>query len=143
MSTSIQRRMRNRIGVLALAVLFVFGTLMGSLSFLALLFPSSPRKSIWRLNPDAHTGFLPLGGWALMLMASISLACGLAALGLLRYRRWGYWLALGIPATNATGDLAGAVLRSDPRTLIGCRSLHCWSLFWLGLKSGACSNSVG
>lgn len=109
----------QRIGVLALAVFFVFGTLMSGLSFLALLFPSSQLKSIWRLNPDAHTSFLLLGGWALMLMASVSLACGLAALGLFRYRRWGYWLALGILATNAIGDLGGAILRSDPRTLIG------------------------
>lgn len=109
----------QRIGVMALAAFFIFGTLMSGLSFVALLFPSSPLKSIWRLNPGAHTSFLLLGGWALMLMAIVSLACGLAALGLFRYRLWGYWLALGILATNAIGDLVGAVWRSDPRTLIG------------------------
>lgn len=112
--------MRNqRIGVVALAAFFVFGTLISGLSFVALLLPSSPLKSIWRLNPDAHANFLLLGGWAILLMAIVSVTCGLAALGLFQYRGWGYWLSLGILATNAVGDLLGAVLRSDPRTLVG------------------------
>jgi len=110
---------RQRIGVPALAGFFAFGTLMSGLSFLALLLPSSPLSSIWRLNPDAHANLLLLGWWAVLLMALVSLACGLSAFGLFRYRRWGYWLAVGILATNAVGDLFGAILRSDPRTLIG------------------------
>lgn len=109
----------RRIGVLALAGFFVFGTLMSGLSFLALIFPSSPLKSIWRLNPEAHADFLLLGWWAVLLMAVVSVGCAFAALGLFRYRGWGYRLALGILAANAVGDLLGAILRSDSRTLMG------------------------
>jgi hypothetical protein len=52
-------------------------------------------------------------------MASVSAACAFAAAGLWGVRRWGRRLAIAILATNLVGDLGNALIRGDPRTLIG------------------------
>ena len=52
-------------------------------------------------------------------MATVSLACIGAAVGLWTGRRVGYRLAAVLLVTNLLGDLANAVIRGDPRTLIG------------------------
>jgi hypothetical protein len=52
-------------------------------------------------------------------MGTVSLACGLAALGLWRRARWGYRLALAILTVNLLGDVGNALFRGDPRTLVG------------------------
>ena len=61
----------------------------------------------------------PLGAWGVLLMATVSLACIGAAVGLWTGRRAGYRLAAVLLVTNLLGDLANAVIRGDPRTLIG------------------------
>lgn len=57
--------------------------------------------------------------WAVLLMLVVGTACGLAAIGLARGARWGQTLALAVLALNLAGDLIGAGVRRDPRTLIG------------------------
>jgi uncharacterized membrane protein (DUF2068 family) len=75
------------------------------------------------LNPHAREGFAAMGGWAALLMAAVCVACGTAALGLWRCKRWGYWTALAILTINLTINLAGdatnAVIGHDWRTLAG------------------------
>ena len=53
------------------------------------------------------------------LMAVVGAACGLAAFGLARNAEWGRRLAIGVLAVNLVGDSLNALLRHDPRTLIG------------------------
>jgi hypothetical protein len=106
-------------GLIALSAFFVFGATMSGLSFLALSFPGNALDSIWQLNPAAHEGFLRIGGWAIVLMASVSAACATAAAGLYLRTQWGYWTALSILAVNMTGDTANALMTGDLRTLIG------------------------
>jgi uncharacterized membrane protein (UPF0136 family) len=87
---------------------------------LALAFPESSLDSIWRLKPEARTQFAEIGsGASIALMAVVGAACGLAAIGLARNAEWGRRLAIGILAVNLVGDSLNALLRHDPRTLIG------------------------
>jgi hypothetical protein len=60
-----------------------------------------------------------MGVWAVLQMGVVSVACGSAALGLLRRERRGYWAALTILSIDLTGDIANAVIAHDWRTLIG------------------------
>ena len=106
-------------GVTLLAAFFVFGSVMAFLSFLGLLLPGGPLEPIWRLNPRAHAALSDLGWWGVVLMVSVAMACVLAAIGLWVRARWGWWLALTVLSLNVVGDVLNAVLRSDPRTLIG------------------------
>jgi len=52
-------------------------------------------------------------------MAVVGVACGLAAIGLAKNAAWGRWLAIGVLTVNLIGDSVNALLRHDPRTLIG------------------------
>lgn len=60
-----------------------------------------------------------LGSWGVPLMATVSLACIAAAVGLWKGHPAGYRLAVALLLTNLAGDLANATVRGDPRTLVG------------------------
>jgi hypothetical protein len=106
-------------GIIAIAVFFVFGAIVSLVTFVALLYPSTRLSVIWRLNPQAHQGFLRLDGWATVLMLTVSVGCGLAARGLIVRAAWGYRLAVGILAVNLLGDTLNAILKAEWRLLIG------------------------
>ena len=106
-------------GVTALAVFFAAGACISGAASLALAFPGSALEPMWRLNPRAHAGFGRLGAWAAWLLLAVCVACGLAAAGLWRGRRGGYWLSCGLLAVNLAGDLANALLGTEPRALAG------------------------
>src|SRR5437764_13339981 len=115
-----QRVLRKRpAGITAVAVFFTFGTLMSGLAAIMLLFPGSALEPLWRLNPRAKDGFAALGVWAVLLMALVCAACGTAAVGLWRCKRWGYWTALAILSINLMGDTLNAAVLRDWRTIIG------------------------
>ena len=103
----------------ALAAFFGFGAAMSGISAIGLAFPGRPLEPMWRLNPEAHQGLMSLGARGVFLMMVVSLACAATASGLWRLAEWGRRLALIILTINLAGDLLGAGLRHDPRTLIG------------------------
>ena len=87
---------------------------------LALAFPGSFLESIWQLKPEARVQFLEIGrGASIALMTVVGVACGSAAIGLARNAEWGRRLAIGILTANLIGDSVNALLRHDPKTLIG------------------------
>lgn len=110
---------RRPIGLTALSVFFVFGTVMSGLAWIALLSPGGTLEPLWRLNPEARVGFARMGPWAIVLMFVVSIACALSAWGLWIRAPWGRRLAVTILAVNLIGDGANTVLRGDLRTLIG------------------------
>jgi hypothetical protein len=109
--------MRRPIGVAALSVFFAVGAMTSFTAAVALLTPGGFLEPIWRSNPTARDGFSGLGGWAVMLMASVSGACALSAVGLWRGLRWGHRVALALLAVNL---VAGKATRGrDLRAAIG------------------------
>jgi len=102
-----------------LVIFFAAGALICLVAMLALAFPGGFLEPIWRLKPDARTQFQQIGNWSIALMAVVGTACGLAAVGLAKNAEWGRRLAIGILTVNLIGDTLNAILRHDPRTLIG------------------------
>jgi hypothetical protein len=98
---------------------FAFGAVMSGTTAVLLATPGGPLDPVWRVRPSAREELAPLGIWGVLLMATVSLACIAAAVGLWTGRRAGYRLAAVLLVTNLLGDLANAVVRGDPRTLIG------------------------
>jgi triacylglycerol esterase/lipase EstA (alpha/beta hydrolase family) len=86
---------------------------------LALAFPGGFLEPIWRLKPEARVQFQQMGIWSVALMAVVGVACGLTTVGLAKGAEWGRRLAIGVLAVNLVGDSLNAILRHDPRTLIG------------------------
>ena len=103
----------------ALSVLFALGAIIATLTAVALRFPGRALDAIWRLNPEAHIGFLSMGSGAIVLMIVVAVACTAGAAGLWLRARWGRTLAIALLAFNLLANLATALLRGDPRTLIG------------------------
>ena len=106
-------------GITALCLFFIFGALMSGSTAVMLATPGGALDFVWRLRPSAREELALLGPWGVLLMATVSLACLGAAVGLWTGRRAGYRLAVALLVTNLAGDLANAAVRSDPRTLIG------------------------
>ena len=111
--------MRSPLMVNLFVAFFLFGAAMCLLTIVLLEFPGTALDAVWRLNPEARRGFLGIGPWASVIMAIAGTAFALSAVGLIRRRVWGRRLAIAVLAVNVAGDTAGAVMRRDPRTLIG------------------------
>jgi len=107
------------VGTTLLVVFFAGGALICLVTMLALAFPGGFLEPIWRLKPDALVEFQKIGSASVALMAVVGAACGLAAAGLARNAEWGRRLAIGVLAVNLVGDSLNALLRHDPRTLMG------------------------
>lgn len=102
-----------------LVIFFAGGALICLVTMLALAFPGGFLEPIWRLKPEARVEFQQIGNWSVSLMAVVGAACGLAAIGLAKNAEWGRRLAIGVLTVNLFGDSLNALLRHDPRTLIG------------------------
>jgi hypothetical protein len=106
-------------GITALSLFFVFGAVMSGATAVMLATPGGPLDPVWRLRPSVREELAPLGAWGVLLMTTVSLACVAAAVGLWTGRRAGYRLAAMLLLANLLGDLANAIVRGDPRTLLG------------------------
>ena len=106
-------------GITALSIFFMAGAAISLTASLSLLRPSSFLESMWRLNPRAHQNLSTLGLWAVLLMATVSVFCAAAAIGLWRGSTWGHWLAIGLIATNLIGDITNVWLGTEPRAIVG------------------------
>ena len=112
--------LRRSLGLNVLVAFFAFGATACAVTIAALLAPGTTLDAVWRLNPEAHLGFEKIGTpLSLLLMFVVGTACGSASVGLARQMKWGRRLAIGILVVNLVGDSASAVVRHDPRTLVG------------------------
>jgi hypothetical protein len=107
------------IGARLIAAFFVFGILMCALTLILLAAPGTPLDMAWRLNPEAHRSFEKMGAFSYPLMGVVGIACFLAALGIGRGREWGRRVGITVLVMNLIGNIVGAAIRNDPRTLIG------------------------
>lgn len=106
-------------GITALSVFFSLGALISFTVFISLLFPGSFLEPIWRLNPRAREAFASVGAWAIVLMCAVCMGCAMAAVGLWRGARWGYWVALALLVINMLGDIINVILGTEPEAVVG------------------------
>jgi len=107
------------VGATLLSIFFSLGALISFTVSISLSFPGSFLEPIWRLNPHAHESFVRIGVWAVLLMFAVGVSCAMAASGLWRGARWGYWLASVLLVINLIGDVANVVLGTEPGTIVG------------------------
>lgn len=111
---------KRRLGTVLLVFFVAAGGLICLVIMLALTFPGSFLESIWRFKPEARVQFQEIGrAVSIALMATVGVACGLSAIGLARNARRGRSLAIAVLVVNLIGDSLNALLRHDPKTLIG------------------------
>jgi hypothetical protein len=120
-----------------LVIFFAAGALICLVTILALAFPGGFLEPIWRLKPEARVEFQAIGRASVVLMAVVGTACGLAAVGLAKNAEWGRRLAIGVLTVNLIGDSLNALVRHDPRTLIGLPIGGLMILYLLNMKRSA------
>jgi uncharacterized membrane protein (DUF2068 family) len=67
----------------------------------------------------AREGLARIGSWSVPLMSAVFVACLLAAIGLWRGLRWGYWLAVGMLSINLIGNIINVAAGMEPRAIVG------------------------
>jgi hypothetical protein len=107
------------IGIAALVVFFLVGSLISFTAAASLLFPGGFLESMWRVNPHGHEGLVRIGLWAVLLLFAASASCAAAAVGLWRRAGWGHKIAMALITINLLSDIANAILGTEPRAIIG------------------------
>lgn len=107
------------VGITLLSIFFSLGAVISFTVFISLIFPGSFLEPIWRLNPRAHEAFASVGAWGVVLMFTVCVSCAMAAVGLWRGARWGYWLTLTLLVFNMIGDIANVMLGTEPGAIVG------------------------
>jgi hypothetical protein len=107
------------LGIAALGVFFLVGSLLSFIAGLSLLVPRGVLESMWRLNPHGHAGLLRIGLWGVALLFGASAFCAAAAIGLWRRARWGHIVAIVLITINLLSDVANTVLGTEPRAIVG------------------------
>jgi hypothetical protein len=92
---------------------------MTGLTAITLFLPGTPLDGIWRINPEGHAALSAGGNAAAAGMAAFCAIMSVTAVGLFKQRRWAWWAAAFVLCANVIGDLTGAIVRHDPKTLIG------------------------
>lgn len=118
MPLAIPRKTRP-LGVTALSVFFFAATLITIIAAISLLFPDGFLEPIWRLNPRGRAGLGAIGVWAVILLVVVGSACGVAAIGLWRGARWGYWVAIIVLSINLLGDVVNVISGVERRAVTG------------------------
>src|SRR5262245_53808118 len=111
--------MRRPLGIAALSVFSFVGAVLAGIAAVSLAFPRGPLEPMWQLNPRGHQGLARMHGWAALLLAAVSGACGITGIGLWRQRRWGYALAVVGLLIQLVGDILNVVSGTEPRAIIG------------------------
>lgn len=93
-------------GMMAVGVFLFFGTCMALLAGVTLSWPGSVLDAIWRLNPNAYRQLVPLGRLVGIAFLFLAMTMAVAGIGWFKRKVWGWWLAVGILATQCVGDLA-------------------------------------
>src|SRR6266550_1920084 len=110
------------LGVLAISVILLVSTAIALITGVSLAFPGTFLDRIWALNRGAYIEFVTLGRPAGISLMILGLICAIAAAGLLKRRKWAWWLAVGLFVVNVAGDAART--RSRVREYFGIRSSH-------------------
>jgi hypothetical protein len=106
-------------GITALSFFFGLGSIISLTAAASLHFAGGPLDLIWTVNRTARRELVELDAWGVLLLVAVSVVCAASAIGLWTARRWGRHVAMGTLVANLIGDLANALLRHDPRTLVG------------------------
>lgn len=96
--------MRKPFTPIALALFFVFGTLMTALAGASILDSSGPLAQIWHVKPDEYRRLRDLAPWSGIGFLLLSGVMAATVRGCLRRKRWGWRLAVLIFTANAFGD---------------------------------------
>ena len=96
-------------GFVAIGIFWFFGAAMASLAGTTLTWPGTFLDKLWALNPDAYKQLVPYGKLAGILFLTLGGALLITGAGWFKCRKWGWWMAVIMIATQIGGDLVNAL----------------------------------
>ena len=105
--------MENRpVGIIVVAIIMFFAAFMALIVGISIIIPGTPLDVLWTLNNSFPSGFQftfagMLFGYFLMILCLVGLYTGW---GLLRGRKWAWWITVIILAVNAIGNVVRIAL---------------------------------
>ena len=96
-------------GIIVIGVFLLFGAAMALLAGITLVRTGTVLDYAWTLNPRAYKQLAPLGRPVGILLLVLAVGLGVAGIGWLRRRKWGWGLAVAIISTQVLGDLVNAL----------------------------------
>jgi hypothetical protein len=104
----------RRPGTVVVVAIFLFVAAVVALATaVSLLFPSPFWNRLWDLNRPAYLAFEKFGKLPGVLLLALGITTGLAGAGLLRGKKWAWWIALAVFAINGLGDVVTLLLTRD------------------------------
>jgi len=86
--------------------IFLFaGSVLAGIAAITLIDPGTFLDRLWVLNPSGHAGLMPWRKAAGPLFPLLAVALASAAVGWMKNRYWGWFLAVLLVAGNFVGDL--------------------------------------
>lgn len=103
----------------AIGVFLLFGAVMASLAGTTLTWPGTYLDRMWTLNQRAYDQLAPLGRVVGIPFLLLAVVLAFAGVGWLKFRVWGWRLAVAIIAIQVSGDLVNAFMGDVVRGGIG------------------------
>jgi hypothetical protein len=99
--------------VTVVAAFLSMATVIAVATGTTLLIPGTRLDILWQLNRKAYSDFSTLGRTPGVLLLMVGCVTAAASAGLLRGRKWAWWVAIGIFVINGLGDLAALFVARD------------------------------
>ena len=96
-----------------IAAFLIAATVVALVVGFGLLFPGRLLDWLAQFNRPAMEGFEALGRWSGALLLLLACFTAIAASGLIRGKKWGWWMAVGLFAVNGCGDVVGYAVARD------------------------------
>jgi len=97
--------MKHRPGTVRVIAMFLFAAAaIAAVVAASLLFPGTALDRLWDLNRPAAAAFHALGPASGVLLLVVGAAALAGAVGLMRGRRWAWWVAVVLFSVDGLGD---------------------------------------
>src|SRR5207248_5345019 len=90
-----------------------FATAMAAITGTSLLFPAPYWEWLWNLNRPAYVQFQAFHRAAGVLLYALGIGTFAAAVGLLRGRKWAWWIAVLVFAADCCGNVVSLFVIGD------------------------------
>jgi hypothetical protein len=121
---------KRPVGVLIVSIFLLAGTVIAIVTGVSLAHSGTFLDPIWNLNRTAYVQFAFLGKLAGYLLLGIAVITGSAGYGLLKARKWAWWMAVSIFAVNGAGDAVNIFIGEPLKGIVGLAIAGCF-LFYL------------
>jgi hypothetical protein len=99
--------------IVVIAIFLFAATIIAFIVGGNLLFPGPMLDRMWKFNPQGAAVFHTIGRVSGVFLMALGVGTFLAALGLLRGRRWAWWFGVCLFAVDASGNIVSYFLTHD------------------------------